>query len=73
MFCDYIHNYRKELSLANPDIRSISFKIFKRRLTADQAESAVAYQKRTRAKISDFTMMEELVIEHLNSVQQEPV
>ncbi|MFQ2156063.1 hypothetical protein ACK33E_06445 [Aeromonas hydrophila] len=50
-------------------IADVVFKILNYSCTRDQAESAVAYQNRTRARIPDFTMMEELVIDHLRSYQ----
>lgn len=49
------------------EIADVVFKILNYRFTKDQAESAVAYQTKSRARIPDFTMMEELVIDQLDS------
>jgi hypothetical protein len=61
----YLHNRKFTIG----KIADIVFKILNYPCTKDQVESAVAHQNRTRARISDFTMMEELVTDHLKSSQ----
>lgn len=48
-------------------ISDVVLKILHYPCEKDLVESAIAYQKRTRARIPDFTMVEELVLEHLES------
>lgn len=61
----YLH--KRDFSFGQ--IADVVFKILNYPCTKDQVESAVAYQNRTRARIPDFTMMEELVIDYLKTCQ----
>lgn len=57
--------YKRDLTVGQ--IVDIVFKILNYPCTKGQVESAIAYQNRTRARIPDFTMMEELVIDYLKT------
>ncbi|ELA7158611.1 TPA: hypothetical protein NJ564_004449 [Vibrio parahaemolyticus] len=59
----YLHNK----DFTNGEVADIVYKILNYPFTKDHAESAIAYQNRTRERIPDFTLMEELVIEYLSS------
>jgi len=61
----YLH--KRDFTLGQ--IADVVFKLLNYPFTKANAESAVAYQNRTRAKIPDFTMMEEMVIDYLRTCQ----
>ena len=50
------------------EVAEMVYKILDYPFTKDHAESAIAYQKRTRTRIPDFTMIKELISSHLNTV-----
>ncbi|WP_155519909.1 MULTISPECIES: hypothetical protein [Pantoea] len=57
--------YLHKRDLTHGQIADIVYKILNYPCTKGHVESAIAYQKRTRARIADFTMMEELIIDYL--------
>ena len=65
--------YILKRNFSHGQIADVVSKILNYPFKKNHAESAVAYQNRTRDRIPDFTMMEELVIEHLSSYSPESV
>lgn len=61
----YLH--KRDLTFGQ--IADVVFKILNYPFTKSQVEGAIAYQNRTRARIPDFTMMEELIIDCLKTYQ----
>ncbi|EOF7240463.1 hypothetical protein I6M88_20380 [Citrobacter sedlakii] len=61
----YLH--KRDLTFGQ--ISDIVFRILNYPFTKSQVESAIVYQNRTRARIPDFTIMEELIIDCLKTYQ----
>jgi len=61
--------YLHKRDLTCGQICDIVFKILNYPCTKGQVESAIAHQNRTRSRIPDFTMMEELIIDYLKTYQ----
>lgn len=55
--------YLHRSNLTHGQIADLVVKILSYPLTKAQAESAIAYQRKTRARISDFTIIEELIMD----------